>query len=154
MAFGVNPRTGKPGPAPAPQRDGDKVQARATVNRLVRTGYLPRPSDLPCVDCGRVWEPGERRHEYDHYNGYGEGFHLDVVVVCSLCHAIRDSKRKKQTRCINGHSLADAYIAKNGTRHCKECRRASDRQRGRDAAWWRNYRREKRGQESGNEKRT
>jgi hypothetical protein len=92
----IRPKNGKPrgrGPAPAPQRDGDREQARRRVNVLVRTGKLPAPRTVPCVDCGHAWSPGERRHEYDHYLGYGAGHHLDVQVVCSACHHSREALR-------------------------------------------------------------
>lgn len=39
-------------------------------------------------------------------------------------------------------------IKADGTRGCKECRRAFDRNRGRDAAYWRAYR-EQRGADRG-----
>lgn len=35
---------------------------------------------------------GERRHEYDHYEGYGAGKHTVVESVCSRCHHIRHPK--------------------------------------------------------------
>src|SRR6185369_2731812 len=40
---------------PTPARDGDKQQARRTVNNAVLSGKLPRPNDLPCMDCGHIW---------------------------------------------------------------------------------------------------
>lgn len=87
-----HPRKGHHGPPAAPPRNGDKLQARARVNVLVRTGRLPHPSTLPCVDCGHVWQPGERRHEYDHYRGYVAEHHLDVEAVCTTCHCVRHTQ--------------------------------------------------------------
>jgi hypothetical protein len=84
------------GPAPAQAREGDVRQARRRVNVLVRTGRLPRPNSLPCVDCGHRWGPGERRHEYDHYLGYAAAHHLDVEVVCTTCHHEREQARAAQ----------------------------------------------------------
>lgn len=82
------------GPVPAAPRDGDKRQARARINTLVRYGKLAHPNTLPCVDCGHVWRKGsKRRHEYDHSGGYGPLFHLAVEVVCQGCHLIREGKR-------------------------------------------------------------
>jgi hypothetical protein len=92
-------RAGHPGPfgpAPAPARDGDKDQARHRVNVLVRTGRLPHPNRLPCVDCDHVWAAGERRHEYDHYAGYGADAHLKVEPVCSRCHHRREDLRVRE----------------------------------------------------------
>ncbi len=89
----INPATGRPGPAPKPPRDGDKRQARQRINVEVRTGRRPHPNKLPCVDCGHVWEPGQRRHEYDHHKGYAAAHHLDVEPVCTVCHHHRDDKR-------------------------------------------------------------
>jgi hypothetical protein len=86
------------GPPPAPQRDGDVRQARRRVNVMVRTGRFPRPNSVACLDCGHEWSPGERRHEYDHYLGYGTGHHLDVQVVCSTCHHKRERERDARNR--------------------------------------------------------
>lgn len=135
------------GPAPKPPRDGDKKQARQRVNVMVRTGRMPHPNTIACVDCGHEWKEGERRHEYDHHLGYAAEHHYNVVSVCTTCHAVRDSFRKTKTRCIHGHefTVENTIVAKNGTRHCRECRRHHDRNRGRDAAFWRNYRENRRG---------
>lgn len=136
-----------PGPAPYPPRDGDKVQARQRINVEVREGRRPHPNTLPCVDCGHVWKPGERRHEYDHYKGYAAEHHYDVEPVCTLCHAARDSAKARQIHCINGHAFTEANTGRkpNGTRFCYECRRAFDRSRLRGADYWREYRRRRHG---------
>lgn len=133
------------GPLPHPPRSGDKIQARQRVNVLVRTGKIPRPNDLPCADCGHVWVKGERRHEYDHYLGYDAAHHYDVQVVCSKCHARRDNENSQKTSCVHGHefTIENTILAKNGTRHCRKCRKLYDRKRGRDAAFWRRYRAER-----------
>lgn len=86
----INPATGRPGPAPIPARDGDKKQARATINHLIKRGAIPNPNSKPCVDCGHSGD--DRRHEYDHYKGYAAEHHLDVQVVCTVCHAARERK--------------------------------------------------------------
>lgn len=142
MAFGVNPKTGKPGPAPQPACDGDKKQARHRVNVLVRTGKIPHPNDLPCADCSHEWKAGERRHEYDHHKGYKAKHHEDVEAVCTTCHAQRDGAKANQTSCKRGHKFNKENTAykKNGTRICKACRRMHDKNRGRDAKFWRDYR--------------
>ncbi len=122
MPFGVNPETGKPGPAPQPARDGDRKQARQRINVEVRTGYRPHPNDMPCVDCGHVWRDGERRHEYDHHLGYAPEHHLDVVARCTRCHAAREGKAV-QTHCKHGHEFTEqnTYRKANGTRACRAC---------------------------------
>lgn len=81
------------GPLPNPPRDGDCRQARQRVNVLVRTGRLPHPNQLPCADCGHVWSNGERRHEYDHHQGYAAQHHYDVEPVCTTCHHRREEQR-------------------------------------------------------------
>jgi hypothetical protein len=48
---------------------------------------------LTCIDCGHIWNPGERRHEYDHYLGYDAEHHEHVEPVCSRCHCNREMKR-------------------------------------------------------------
>lgn len=89
--------TCRPGPAPHPARDGDKVQARQRVNVEVRTGRRPHPNTLPCTDCSHVWVLGERRHEYDHHRGYAAAHHLDVEPVCTKCQRRRSMQRGEWT---------------------------------------------------------
>lgn len=129
------------GPLPNPPRDGDKRQARQRINVEVRTGKRPHPNQLPCADCGHVWEEGERRHEYDHYKGYAPDHHYDVESVCTVCHSTRDNPKASVTRCVNGHDFTESNtrIRVNGTRECKECRRARDRVR-HSAEFWRERR--------------
>ena len=83
----------KMGPPAKPSRDGDKIQARQRINVLVRTGRMAHPNTLPCKDCGHVWEKGERRHEYDHPQGYLAQNHYVVDPVCTKCHAAREKIR-------------------------------------------------------------
>lgn len=139
MAERANPLTGRPGPAPHSPRDGDKMQARQRVNVEVRTGRRPHPNELACTDCGHVWAPGERRHEYDHPRGYEAAHHLDVEAVCTTCHATRDSARKRQTHCLRGHEFNEenTLIRSNGTRACRECHRMHDSRRVRPPGYWR-----------------
>lgn len=132
------------GPAPYPPRDGDKKQARQRINVQVRTGVRPHPNTLPCVDCGHIWSPGERRHEYDHHNGYSPEHHYDVVPRCTLCHEKREG-RSTRTHCVRGHEFTPENTGRksNGTRFCRECHRIHDRNRGRGAAYWQAYRAKK-----------
>jgi hypothetical protein len=134
MPFGLNPLTGRPGPAPKSPRDGDVLQARQRVNVEVRTGYRPNPNDLPCIDCGHLGL--DRRHEYHHFKGYAPEHHLDVEPLCAKCHRAREVPRP--THCKRGHAFdeANTVVAKNGTRHCRECRRIYERNT-RTAEWWR-----------------
>lgn len=135
-------RPAKFGPPAYAPRDGDKVQARQRINVEVRTGRRPHPNTLPCEDCGHEWKDGERRHEYHHHNGYGPAHHSDVISLCTECHAKRDGPKALQTHCTNGHEFTTENTGRrpNGNRFCKECRRIHDRNRGRDAAFWRAYR--------------
>lgn len=119
------------------QELGKKVMAKLGPRR-------PNPNSLPCVDCGHLGD--DRRHEYDHHLGYEAEHHYDVQPVCSKCHAKRDGKKAKQTHCINGHEFTpeNTIIKSNGCRQCRECRKAHDRKRVRDAAYWRAYRAKRR----------
>lgn len=148
--FGNNPLTGRPGPAPQTPRDGDKEQARQRINVEVREGRRPHPNSIPCVDCGHVWGPGERRHEYDHHLGYAAEHHYDVQSVCTLCHAKRDNLSKRKSVCLRGHpyTTANTITKSNGTRCCRECVRAKDRRR-RGKEYWRAYREKKKGAGNG-----
>lgn len=87
------PRESTMGARFAPARDGDREQARARVNLLVRTGRLPRPNDMPCFDCGARWREGQPRHEYDHHLGYAAEHQEHVQAVCRPCHRKRDEGR-------------------------------------------------------------
>ncbi|MFJ1653455.1 hypothetical protein ACIOC2_19110 [Streptomyces sp. NPDC088337] len=84
----------EPGRRRVEARDGDEKQARRRVNYLVDVGLLPAPNTLPCADCGHVWQPGERRHEYDHHQGYAPEHHEDVEAVCTTCHHAREDARR------------------------------------------------------------
>lgn len=84
-------RKSKAGERFVPAREGDKLQARARVNRLIKIGRLAKPGSLPCFDCGHTGT--ERRHEYDHFEGYSADKQECVQVVCSVCHAARSRQR-------------------------------------------------------------
>ncbi|MES9261449.1 hypothetical protein ABEQ23_12325, partial [Cutibacterium acnes] len=140
------------GPLPMHPRNGDKIQARQRINVEVRTGKRPHPNTLPCVDCGHVYAPGERRHEYDHYLGYAAEHHFSVQAVCTLCHAKRDNENARKTHCIRGHEFTEAnsYVAGNGTRHCKECMKLREKKRGpRGSQYWAAVNAKRRGTENG-----
>jgi hypothetical protein len=42
----------------------------------------PDPNERPCDECGHVWFPGERRHEYV---DTGAARPEDAGVLCDLC---------------------------------------------------------------------
>jgi hypothetical protein len=90
------PKVSKMGCRFAPVKDGDKKQARARVNFLVRTGRMLNPNCVPCFDCGHTGE--DRRHEYDHFQGYAAEHQECVQVVCTTCHTKREMKRGKWGR--------------------------------------------------------
>lgn len=77
-----------------PPRDGDKRQARRSVNREVAKGNLPHVSKVPCADCGHLGS--DRLHEYDHFRGYAGAYHLEVECVCISCHVKREKQRRKK----------------------------------------------------------
>lgn len=108
----LNPATGRPGPSPAVARDRDKLQARQRINVEVRTGRRPHPNTEPCADCGHIWRPGERRHEYDHFLGYAARHHLDVQAVCTKCHRQRNAARGET---IQSRGDRGRYAPKAGT---------------------------------------
>lgn len=91
-AYEPKPRP-KPGRHFVSSRTGDEKQARRRVNYLIEAGLLPRPSTLPCTDCGHVWQPGGQRHEYDHHLGYDADHHERVQAVCTNCHRARTNTR-------------------------------------------------------------
>lgn len=141
MAYGVNPITGRPGPAPKAAQSGNKQQARQRINVEVRMKRRPHPNSIPCMDCGHVWVPGERRHEYDHHLGYAAEHHYDVESVCTLCHAKRDSQKKHQATCLKGHEFTESNTAykPSGCRICLQCRRSREAKI-KTAEWWRRKR--------------
>lgn len=83
------------GPLPAPPRPGDKRQARKRINQMVLAKKLQHPNTHPCADCGHVYKPGERRHEYDHHLGYDAEHHTHVEAVCTRCHHAREIRRER-----------------------------------------------------------
>lgn len=82
-------------------RDDDRKQARRRVNYFVEAGLIPHPNTLPCTDCGHSYGPGKKRHEYDHYLGYGPEHHEDVEAVCLICHRARERKRRLEAQHAN-----------------------------------------------------
>lgn len=68
-------------------RDSARNCAYVAVQRAVRSGLLPRPDSVPCVDCN-----GPAK-EYDHYLGYTKEHRLSVQAVCLACHGKRNSSR-------------------------------------------------------------
>lgn len=74
----------------------EQIRAHRLIQNRVHRGTLPPPGDLPCSDCGHGGS--DRRHEYDHYLGYGPGRNDKVQVVCSLCHAQRHKERRQHGR--------------------------------------------------------
>lgn len=132
------------GPHPAAPRDGDREQARQRINVEVRAGRRPHPNSLPCVDCAHEWRPGRRRHEYHHHLGYAPEHHLDVIPLCTKCHAKRDGSKAGTICCLRGHEYTpgNTILKADGTRCCRQCRRDRDRGR-RDAVYWRAYRKKR-----------
>lgn len=45
-----------------------------------------------------MWQPGARRHEYDHHLGYDLAHQADVEAVCSRCHHQRERRRDGTSR--------------------------------------------------------
>ena len=74
----------------AATRDGDRRQARRRVNYLVEQGLIPRPDELPCVECADMLLTDGGRHEYDHARGYDGENQLYVEPVCQRCHRNRE----------------------------------------------------------------
>lgn len=108
-----------------PRVDGDKRGAINAVNRAVRNGVLPVQNETACVDCGKLWQPGEPRHEYDHYLGYAVANWLQVQCVCPACHRARGSARGEQTSVPMVNARRAATTAKYGPypRACSNCGR-------------------------------
>lgn len=134
------PRVSRKGQRFATVRGGDKVQARQRVNHMIKAGLLPHPNSLPCSVCGDQCE--SKRREYHHHKGYDAAHQEDVIVVGSKCHRRMEGKGA-WTHCPRGHAFdsENTIVGDDGRRRCLACRRLRDRNRGRDANYWRNYRR-------------
>lgn len=78
------------------QRDVDPQRQKAynALKRALHNGTVRPANEHPCTDCGHVWTPGDRRHEYDHARGYDDMHLLDVEPVCTTCHAAREMQRR------------------------------------------------------------
>jgi len=94
--------------------------ARREVNKAVRRGKLPRPADVPCMDCAHIGY--DRIHHYDHYLGYDTEHIYHIQVVCAECHGERTKSRNDATpkTCAKGHLLTrDEW---DGGHRCHQCR--------------------------------
>lgn len=107
-------RTKPPGPSPLAPRENDKQQARHRVNVLMTSGRIPNPNILACTDCGHLG--AGRRHEYDHYLGYGSQNHQEVQAVCTICHYAREKER-------GAVGKPARKIGPEGTGWCIECQK-------------------------------
>jgi hypothetical protein len=91
-------------PRPRPQhrpcysQGGNPQSARVRIYQRIKRGELPHPNTLPCSDCGLVWCEGQKRHEYDHPNGYAGAYALTVEPVCTRCHNRRGRERGTHSR--------------------------------------------------------
>ncbi len=122
------------------------MQARQRVNVEVRSGRRPHPNTLTCTDCGHVWKPGERRHEYDHHLGYEAEHHADVEPVCTTCHA----RRTEGESCPKGHAFTPENTEqREGRRRCRTCTRERDRKRVRPPGYWAAVNKRRRGAQEG-----
>lgn len=74
----------------------EKRRAHRAIYMRVLRRKLANPNSISCFDCGHFGN--DRRHEYDHYNGYLGEAKFQVQAVCSLCHA----KRHKERKGLNG----------------------------------------------------
>lgn len=146
-SYEPRPRVSKKGFRFVEARDGDKEQARARVNLKVQTGQIPNPTAIACSQCQHIGE--DRRHEYHHFKGYAAEHHETVIALCSKCHG-GESDKAKVTHCYKGHEFTpeNTFRKKNGTRGCLTCRRNHDKNRGRDAEFWRKYRERKNGKDN------
>lgn len=71
------------------QSTAEKIRhsAHERVRYRIKTGKLPHPSTLLCVDCGN------RAEHYHHYNGYACN---DVVPICASCHRSKHEQFQKK----------------------------------------------------------
>lgn len=74
--------------------------------------------------------------------------HLEAVT--NQENTLRGERGRMVTRCVHDHEYTpeNTIIRKNGRRQCRECRRQHDRNR-RDAAFWRQYRAERKAKSNG-----
>jgi hypothetical protein len=87
-------RASKKGTRLVKTRDGDKRQARARINHLIRLGLLPDPNTRVCSSCRNTKK--SKRNEYHHHKGYAAEHHESVIVLCSVCHAELHKNRKQE----------------------------------------------------------
>ena len=122
------------------QIDPMKIAANQAVHLEVRAGLRPHANTIPCSECGHVYKPGERRHEWHHHLGYKREHWFSAIVVCTTCHG-KHSAAALKTQCKHGHEFTPSNTArrKNGTRECRACSRAR-RKKIRTAKWWRERR--------------
>lgn len=69
--------------------------------------------------------------------------HLEAVT--NQENTLRGLRGRMVTQCCRGHQYTpeNTIIRKNGRRFCRECRKMHDRNRGRDAEYWRRYKQQR-----------
>lgn len=68
----------------------ERKTARERIKHAIKIGKLPRPTSLECAHCGT---PADGYH---HHNGYGPDHYLDVIPLCTQCHAQADRLLRQQ----------------------------------------------------------
>lgn len=121
-----------------------KKLARGAVRSAIARGQLAPPNKVPCVDCGKIWQPGAPGYQYDHFAGYDRPNWLRVHALCPKDHHARGEKAQR-TQCPKGHAYTPANTLRNsrGNRACRRCANDYDRRRRkttRGPSYWRDLR--------------
>ncbi len=85
-------------------KDKQKIRARDAVSNAIKCGDLSKAQDCACAGCG------ESAIAYHHHRGYKAEYFLDVVPLCSECHAAGEDKTEWEDLGVEGLPLFEVEV--------------------------------------------
>ena len=104
-----------------PTHRPEVIAAHGAVSNWTRSGRMPKPATLKCVDCDVQGQC------YDHYLGYAKEHRLDVQSVCYSCHEKRAWKRGEMWASPRWRAKIRKRML--GNKHAVGCKRTEEHKR-------------------------
>lgn len=112
-----------------------KIQERVLIGDdgcWVWQGYVQKKRGLPIYCEGRSKRASATKASFEAYVGpVSDGLSVKPMCGNKLCvnpehlelvnHGREMNPNSNKKTCVHGHSLADAYVLKNGHRRCRTC---------------------------------